>query len=633
MLTVDKLLSEGLARYRGGRPGEAEAIYHHILNADPDQTDALHLLALVHKGAGRHAEARALFEQALRLRPEMSDARLNFATFLKTRGEIDTAAAHLRVAVTFDPAVALAWQVLGSIALEGGSAGYARALELLDRAVALDPCHGEAHYQRGIILRQMERVDEAIVSQRLAIAKGMEGPGAYMALGNSLLGKGEEAAGVAALQAALSIAPDSREAWYNFGNALYASGNNAAALTAYARSERLGLPIARTRQAAMLVELGHHAEAEAALLQSLPLPGTEVSLCIELLHATMVAQGRLAEARTVFTALSTTPLGGRIYAAECRTALAALDLAAGDHTAAAQRLSGIASDNCWLFTTRSLAALRATLEEQGQRVERCANPDPTRPRIGSTTLGTRGRFAHNVLEYVMLRLYAERYGLVLETPDWVGGLYFDVNDPKPSGALPPWLFARHALNDLADGKGAPRADRDILSPLFLFDYPERFRERVQHWLKPRREWLPKIEPAVKALRDGGRTVVALHIRRGDFLHYGYPVTRTDRYVEWLRDLWPTLERPVLYLASDDLEAVRGDFAEFAPVTLTDVAPPWPDLDYLQDFHVLSEADVVGVSAASGFSQLAARLNQRARILVQPDMATQHIVPFIPWTVD
>jgi tetratricopeptide (TPR) repeat protein len=633
MPTVDNLLAEGLARYRGGRPSEAEAIFRHILNTDPDQTDALHLLALVHKGAERHAEARALFERALRLRPEMSDARLNFATFLKTRGENDQAAAHLRVAVTLDPAVALAWQVLGSIALEGGSAGHARALELLDRAVTLDPSHGEAHYQRGIILRQMERVDEAIVSQRLAIAKGMEGPGAYMALGNSLLGRGDEAAGVAALQAALSVAPDSREAWYNYGNALYASGYAAAALTAYARSEQLGLPIARTRQAAMLVELGHHAEAEAALLRSLPLPGTEVSLCIELLHAAMVAQGRLAEARSVFATLSTTPLGGRIYAAECRTALAALDLAAGDNASAAQRLSGIASDNCWLFTTRSLAALRATMDEQGQLVERGSNPDPARPRIGSTTLGTRGRFAHNVLEYVMLRLYAEHYGLVLETPDWVGGLYFDVNDPKPSGALPPWLFARHALNDLVDGIGEPRADRDILSPLFLFDYPKRFRDRVQHWLKPRREWLPRIEPAVKALRDGGRTVVALHIRRGDFVQYGYPVTRTDRYVEWLRDLWPELERPVLYLASDDLEAVRGDFAEFAPVTLADVAPPWPDLDYLQDFHVLSEADVVGVSAASGFSQLAARLNQRARILVQPDIATQRIVPFIPWTGD
>lgn len=633
MPSVDDLLADGLARYRGGRPGEAEAIFRHILNADPDQGDALHLLALVHKSAGRHAEARALFERVLRLRPDMSDARLNFASFLKARGENDQAASHLRAAVALDPGVALAWQLLGSIELESGSAGHSRALHFLDRAVAVDPSHAEAHYQLGLVLRQMERLDEAILSQRRAIATGMEGPGAYMALGNSLLGRGNEIAAVAALQAALSVAPDSRESWYNFGNALYASGNNAAALTAYARSEQLGLPMARVRHAAMLVELGRYAEAEAALLRTLPLPGTDAGLGIELLHEAMVKHGRQAEARTVFTQLSTTPLAGRVHDAECRAALAALDLADGANASAARRLAGIDSDNCWLFTTRSLAALRATLDGQGQRVERPANPDPGRPRIGSTTLGTRGRFAHNVLEYVMLRLYAERFDLVLETPDWVGGLYFDLDDPAPGGPLTPWLFARHALNALVDGKGEPRTDRDILSPLFLFDYPARFRERVQRWLTPRAEWLPMIEPAVRALRDGDRTVVALHIRRGDFVRYGYPITRTDRYVDWLRELWPTLDRPVLYLASDDLEAVRGDFAEFAPMTLADVAPPWPDLEYLQDFHVLSQADVVGVSAASGFSQLAARLNRRARILVQPDTATQRIVPFIPWTED
>ena len=633
MTLVNDLLTEGLARHRGGNFGDAEAIYRHILNTDPDQADALHLLALIHKGAGRHAEARALFERVLRLRPEMSDARLNFASFLKGRGETDRAAVQLRDAVAFDPAVALAWQTLGSIAMEGGSGGYARALALLDRAVAIDPDHAEAHFQRGIVLRQMERLDEAILSQQRAIATGMDGPGAHMALGNSLLGKGDEAGATAALQAALAIAPDSRERWYNLGNVRYADGDSAAALIAYTRAEQLGLPIARVRRAAMLIDLGRPAEAEAMLLQSLPLPGTDASLGIELLHEAMVAQGRQAEARAVFLQLSTTPFGGRVHAAECRTALAALDLADGDAGSAAQRLTGIDSDNCWLFTTRSLAALRATLEEQGQHVVRHTNADPARPRIGSTTLGTRGRFAHNALEYVMLRLYAERFGLVLETPDWVGGLYFDLDDPKPGGPLPPWLFARHALNDLVDGRGTPRIERDILSPLFLFDYPARFRDRVQRWLTPRAEWLPKVEPAVTALREGGRTLVALHIRRGDFVQYGYPITRTDRYVEWLRDLWPTLERPVLYLASDALDAVRGDFAEFAPVTRAEVAPPWPDLEYLQDFHVLSQADVVGVSAASGFSQLAARLNRRARILVQPDVATQRIIPFIPWTED
>mgnify|MGYP002654471865 CR=1 FL=1 len=630
---MNELLVEGLAQYRAGSFSAAEAIFHHILNIDPDQADALHLLGLVHKSTGRHAEARALFEQVLRLRPDMTDARLNFASLLKAKRENERAASQLRFAVSLDPAVALAWQLLGCIALESGSAGYLNALCFFDRAIAVDPEYADTHYYRGLVLRHLDQLDEAILSQRRAIANGMQGPGAYMALGNTLLANSYNTAGLVALKTALSITPESQESWYNLGNALYATGNSAAALTAYARSEQLGLPIARTRTAAMLVDLGQHAAAENALLESLPQPGTDVSYGIELLHETMVAQGRQVEARQLFTSLSTIPLDGRVYATECTTALAALDLAEGKHASAAQRLTGLQSDNCWFFTTRSIAALYATLDAQKQKLRRSSNPSPDRPRISSTSLGTRGRFAHNVLEYVMLRLYAERFDLVLETPDWVGGIYFKLNDPKPTGTLPPWLFARHALNDLLDGKGEPLADRDVLSPLFLFKYPARFRERVQRWLTPRKEWLPKIEPALEALREGGRTVVALHIRRGDFVRYGYPITRTDHYVAWLRNLWPTLDRPVLYLASDELEAVRDDFAEFAPVTRADVAPAWLDLEYLQDFHVLCEADVVGVSAASGFSQLAARLNQRARIMVQPDMATKGIVPFMPWTAD
>ena len=125
-------------------------------------------------------------------------------------------------------------------------------------------------------------------------------------------------------------------------------------------------------------------------------------------------------------------------------------------------------------------------------------------------------------------------------------------------------------------------------------------------------------------------MVAIHIRRGDFLQYGYPITETQTYVDWLRALWPTLDKPVLYLASDDIPAVRAAFREFRPVTLHDAGPAWPGLEFLQDFHVLTQADIVGISAASGFSQLAARLNARASLCVEPDMKTGGIKPFQAW---
>ncbi|MFP3700690.1 hypothetical protein SB758_35020, partial [Burkholderia sp. SIMBA_013] len=91
---------------------------------------------------------------------------------------------------------------------------------------------------------------------------------------------------------------------------------------------------------------------------------------------------------------------------------------------------------------------------------------------------------------------------------------------------------------------------------------------------------------------------------GDFVTCNYPITETAWYVDWLRAWWPRLDRPVLYVASDDVAAVRHAFAEFHPLTRADVVEEWAGLDFLQDFHVLMNADVVGTSAASGFSVLA-----------------------------
>ena len=69
-------------------------------------------------------------------------------------------------------------------------------------------------------------------------------------------------------------------------------------------------------------------------------------------------------------------------------------------------------------------------------------------------------------KYVLLRLYAEQHGCVLETPDWVGGAYFDLDDPLPAGPLPPWPFARRVLNGSVMGTwdAEPVLDRDALSP-------------------------------------------------------------------------------------------------------------------------------------------------------------------------
>ncbi len=498
-------------------------------------------------------------------------------------------------------------------------------------------CSAESHHALGLALRRAGRLEEALDSQRRAIRAKIDFLPAHMSLGNGLLDGGAHEEARARLQRALALGPATPECWYNLGNASQ-SHDPEGALRAYDRAARLGLGLARTRIAEMLDALGRHREAEALLLDSLSRPGTDAASAIEHLNGLLIRRGALGPARELFTNLMDMPLAGRTYRAECLTALAALDLQENAPDAAAARLAGSEGDHGWFFTIRSLAMLRASLAGQGLRLRRPAPDSRQLPRITSSSLAGRGRFAHNVLEYILLRLYAETHGLVLETPDWVGGAFFTLDDPPQSGPLPPLLFGRTLLNRLVSGgtatppvPPAPVLNRDILSPLFLFDHKESYRERVQSWLRPRPVWAPWLDPAVGRLRAEGATVVALHLRRGDFVPLGYPITDTAWYVEWLRALWPRLDRPVLYLASDDLPAVRRDFAEFRPLARQDVAPDWPGLEYLQDFHVLTQADVVGISAASGFSQLAARLNRRARIFVEPDMAARRIRSFQPWT--
>ncbi|MBK3773691.1 tetratricopeptide repeat protein [Azospirillum brasilense] len=637
MATIGEVLAIAFADHCAGRVPEAAVLYRRVLEADPTNPNALYLLGMAEWQSGRPVAGLSLIGRALRLNPGWIEARVNRAIILDKVGHPTEAAADWRRLTLFDPGHPQAWRNLGDAFQAQGDAGAPQAIDALHRAVRLDPNQAEVHHDLGVVLRRAGRLDEAVDSLLRAIAVKADLAPAHMNLGNTLLERGDDDAARDSLRRALALGPASPEYWYNFGNALYAHGDPLRALHAYRRSARLGLALARLRVATVLSDLGRLAEAEAELIESLPIPGVEVSLSIELLSNVLLRGDRLAEGRAFFTRLASTPLGGVVYRGECLTALAAFDLRDGAPRAARDRLAAVRGVNGWFFTVKSLAALRATLADQGLQLVRPAAMEADGghrpPRVTSSSLATRGRFAHTVLEYILVRLYAERYGFVLETPDWVGGAFFALNDPPQSGPLPPLLFSRRILNDLVSGTAerAPIADRDILSPLFLFEHKQAYRQRVQSWLTPRRVWAPYLDPAVERLRAAGNTVVALHIRRGDFVTANYPITETAWYVDWLREWWPRLDRPVLYVASDDVAAVRHAFAEFHPLTRADVVEEWAGLDFLQDFHVLMNADVVGTSAASGFSVLAARLNTRARLFVEPDVAARRIRPFEPWT--
>lgn len=635
MATVAEALSIAVDFHRTGRLDDAATLYRRVLEVDPKNFNALHLLGLIERGAGRADRAVELIRAALDAAPLTPEVANNLGNALQAVKDDEAAARAYRRALIVDPAMVPPMIGLGGMrAARGGPDNWPEAINVLRWADAVSPDQPQTLHDLGLLLRQSERIDEAVAAYRRSLRVRPDAAGVWMSCGNALIETGRWDQAAAAFHRGLALMPDGGALHFNLGNALHAAGALEPAAAAYLRAARLGLDDGLVRAGVIRSQQGRLTETLALATAALHGRSVELASVMELLTATFVKLNRIEQGRAFFERLETTPLAdGKTQPALCRTALADFDLHENKPQAAAERMLRVGGDNSRLFTVKSLALMQASLAERGMALRRPVNPDPSRPRITSSSLATHGRFAHNALEYVMLRLYAEKYGYALETPDWVGGWYFELNDPRQSGPLSPFYFSRRIINGLVDGTldRDPIGDRDVLSPLFLFEHKEEYRERVQSWMRPRAVWRPYLDPLTRALRARGDAVVAIHIRRGDFVQYKYPITETAWYVSWLTEIWPTLKNPVLYIASDDLAGVRRDFAAFNPLTLADVAEPWRGMEYLQDFHALSTADAVGVSAASGFSMLAARLNARARLFVEPDVKAGRVRPFTPWT--
>ena len=172
----DDELRAALEHHRAGRLVEAEAIYRRVLQADPRQPDALHLLGmlaletgnapaahqlisqaiahdpragvfranlgLVLDRLGRRDEAMLALREALRLQPNLPLARTNYATLLRQAGQFDAAADALRGGVQFTPDDATLWHDLGLVLQEGGR--KPDAIATYERTLELDPSHTSA---------------------------------------------------------------------------------------------------------------------------------------------------------------------------------------------------------------------------------------------------------------------------------------------------------------------------------------------------------------------------------------------------------------------------------------------------------------------------------------------------------
>lgn len=273
MATILEALTLALDLHLAGRFGEAQELYARILDAEPDQPDALHYLGVLAGQIGHGDFGLTLIDKAIALRPEAADIRANRANLLRGLNRLDEAEAGYRRALALRPDFAEAWTDRAFARHGRGDTGAVDvAADLLERALRIEPSLDPAReklvallHARGRLRLETGQVMPALVDLIRAASLEPQDVDIAFLLGNALFAAGLRADSVIAFRNALALVPDFLSAALNLGIALAATNRPDDALVPLRHAVRIdpAHPAARDTLALALRSLGRAAEADA----------------------------------------------------------------------------------------------------------------------------------------------------------------------------------------------------------------------------------------------------------------------------------------------------------------------------------------------------------------------------------
>lgn len=230
------MLALAIGHHRAGRLAEAERLYAQIVQREPANADALHLLGVVACQSGRYDPAFTLISKALSLNPLAPEYHNSLAVVRQARGEEMEAirlylhAIHLKDdylepyynIIRLHPASAEVRFNLGCVLQRQGR--IQEAIEQYTKVLECAPHHAKAFNNRGGAFRELDRLDEAVADFREAVRIEPDCAEAYNNLGQTLHDQGLLKEAIDACHTALSLCPDFADAYYNIGRSLHEQG-------------------------------------------------------------------------------------------------------------------------------------------------------------------------------------------------------------------------------------------------------------------------------------------------------------------------------------------------------------------------------------------------------------------------
>jgi protein O-GlcNAc transferase len=233
-VTIPQAIEIALERHQTGRLPEAERIYQQVLQVEPNNPDALHLLGILSSQLGKYDTAVQLIEKAILHCPPNPGFLSNLGEANRRLGRLDDALDSYDKALAIKPDLVEVLSNRANVLKE--LKRYEEALASYDKALAIKPDFAEILFNRGVALHELRRYDEALASYDKAL---MVKPGYVEVLSNrgitlEEMKRHEDA--IASYDLALTIRPDYFEALGNKGSALQKLHRYDEAIASYDRA-------------------------------------------------------------------------------------------------------------------------------------------------------------------------------------------------------------------------------------------------------------------------------------------------------------------------------------------------------------------------------------------------------------
>ena len=211
-------LQFGVQAYQGKDLDTAEAIFLEILAVNSKEPNSLHLLGCIYKDRGQLQKAMESIQASILEDGSNPIPFVNLGKILMIDGQHENAVKLFKESLKRNQQIAETWFCLGNAQWKLDQSEDAK--ECYSKVLELNPTHGGAAGNLGLLLQEEGELEEAEMMLRKAVELKPDFAEAYLNLGNVLIDGGDAGEAIGCYRKAIALKSDLADAYFALGRAL-----------------------------------------------------------------------------------------------------------------------------------------------------------------------------------------------------------------------------------------------------------------------------------------------------------------------------------------------------------------------------------------------------------------------------